>query len=219
MLSATNWGTAWLIQVGAAIVLGVTFSLARRGSTAAWLLSPIAFLALLVTPTLASHAMSVEGRRWIALPADLLHIAGGTLWLGTLAVMFGTARVAAPSDQGNSEFVAALLSRFSPLALTGAATVVLTGVVSSLVHLDHPLAVLESRYGQILIAKIVAVAAIVFFGWLNWRKLTPALRASGSSRIWRGMRAELVAAVVVLLLTAMLIVTPPPMEGMAMGRP
>ncbi|HEY4131218.1 MAG TPA: CopD family protein [Gemmatimonadaceae bacterium] len=217
MLSATNWGTAWLIQVGAAIALAIVLVFARRGITTAWAATSILFLALLVTPTLASHAMSAEGRRWIAVPADVVHLAGATLWLGTLAIMFGTARIATPTDDGNSTFVAALLPVFSPLALTGATLVLLTGVVSSLIHLEHPLAALESRYGQVLIAKILAVLAILFLGWLNWKKLTPDVRASGSARIWRGMRAELIATVIVLLLTAALIVTPPPMEAMTMG--
>ncbi|HEY4137850.1 MAG TPA: hypothetical protein VGN65_05325, partial [Casimicrobiaceae bacterium] len=128
MISATNWGTAWLIQVGAAILVSIALIFARRGNRVAWGAAALFAITLLITPTLASHAMSDEARRWFAVPADLLHLAGATLWLGTLAIMFGTARIAETTGQGNAAYVDAVLPVFSPLALTGATLVIATGV-------------------------------------------------------------------------------------------
>jgi copper transport protein len=216
LVVSTEWGTIWLMQIAAAILLIVAFACARRGSAFAWWAVAIFAVMLLVTPTLSSHAMSAEGRRWLSVPADVLHVGGASVWLGTLGVMFATANIAGGDESREGEYVASLLPAFSPLALIGATLVASSGVVSSLVHFDHPLSALGSRYGQVLGVKLAAVLVVVILGWRNWKRLTPALRASGSAPIWRGMRAELIATAVVLLLTAALIVTPPPIDAMSM---
>jgi putative copper resistance protein D len=216
LLSSTEWGMIWSVQIAAALGAALAFVIARRGLSIAWLLLIVLGAVLAATTSLSSHAMSVEGRRWISVPSDLLHVTGAGLWLGTLAVMYSTAE-RAPSKSAarhGSAHVAALLSRFSPLALIGATSVAVSGVVSALVHLEHPLAMLASTWGELLALKLVAVLAVVFLGWRNWRHHTPDLREAGANAIWRGMRAELLATLVVLILTSALVVSSPPMAAM-----
>ena len=218
LLSSTEWGVIWSLQAAAALGAALAFYLAMRRMSVAWLLLVAFGAALAATPSLSSHAMSAEGRRWISVPSDLLHVCGAGLWLGTLAVMFSTAGRSSTNDsaRGDSAYVAALLPRFSPIALVGATTVAVSGAVSVLVHLDHPLTVLRSTWGELLALKLVAVLGVVFLGWRNWRHHTPSLRDAGANTIWRGMRAELLATLVVLLLTSALVVSSPPMDSMPM---
>ena len=108
----------------------------------------------------------------------------------------------------DTQVVAALLTRFSPIALFGAAFVVTSGAISSLAHVERISALTVTTYGRLLTVKVCVVAAVVLLGWRNWKRLTPRLEAAGPSELRRSIAMELLVSALVLAITAALAVTP-----------
>lgn len=152
--------------------------------------------------------------RWQALVSPL-HGAAAALWLGTLFVIVVAALpviLQEPVDRASrGPLIAGLMARFSPLALFSAGFVVLSGILTSWLHLKYFAALWTTPYGRILIIKLVFVACIVVTGALNWRRVLPALgteEAAGTLR--RVSQWELVITLIVLVVTAVLVSTPQP---------
>ncbi|HEX3867589.1 MAG TPA: CopD family protein [Gemmatimonadaceae bacterium] len=215
LVASTAWGTIWMVQLVAAMLLVPAFYAARRGGLWRWVTAAVLTLALSITPTLASHAMSSGGPKIVTAGADWIHVLAAGTWIGTLSVMCVALRARDPGDTIGSSMMQ-WLAAFSPLALTGAAFVAASGLVSSLFRLRGFGALIHTQYGKTLLVKLAAVAIVVLIGWINWKRNTPAVVSSGASPIRAGMRAELIAAAVVLIVTAILVSTSPPMDAMQM---
>jgi copper transport protein len=125
-------------------------------------------LALLATISFAGHA---GAGRWlvVALVADVVHLAGVSVWLGGLAVLAVVVlrRDTAGLDPGGLERV---VSRFSEVAFVAVLVIVASGVVQAWRQLDGFDALTGTSYGRLLIAKVALVAAMV--------------GAAGVSRAW-----------------------------------
>lgn len=210
LVRETSWGTIWTVHLGAAVVAIAAFAIARRGGPARWIVPALLALTLAVTLTTSSHAMSAKRFSNVTVVADLLHVLGASAWLGTLGVVFTSIAGRDGAGEGDGRYVVALLRIFSPIALTGTALVVCSGLVSSFAHIQTLNGLFASRYGLTLLAKLAAVFVIALLGWRNWKRITPGVLATGSGRMRRGMAAELFATMVVLLITAALVVTAPP---------
>lgn len=220
LVAHSTWGTLWMLQVAAALGAALVFRRAARGDgDRGWRAAGFAAGVLVVTPSLSSHAMSGHASRAMTLPADILHVLGASVWIGTLAVFFGAIAWHGRSSHANSDVAAAsldgqavlaLLARFSPLALSGAATVVASGVVSSFAHLGSMFDLETTLYGRLLLAKVFIVLAVAAFGWRNWKLVTPRVAETGPGMLRRSIVIELVLAIVVVGVTAALIITPPP---------
>lgn len=157
---------------------------------------------------------TLPGGQWATL-VNPLHEVGAGLWLGTLfvlvvaglpAILFG-----ATSRERRGPLVAELLSRFSPLALTAAALLGITGVITAWRHLKYVAAIWTTPYGYALDAKLAVVAIVLALGAWNWRRMVPKLGAEDSAHaLRRSSTAELIFALIVLLITAILVVLPSP---------
>lgn len=222
MLFETSWGTTWLVQVACALLITMTFTLARKDALPRWNVLALLSIALASTPAFASHAKSAQRLGQYTVFADAAHVFGASLWLGTLFVMFMSI-VRGDGNEPQSElstsemramYIASLLRSFSPVALIGAALVVASGVLASFAHITHWNELTGTRYGQNLLAKLAAVGLVWLFGWRNWKFITPYVSTQGPRRMTRSMAIELTLTLVVIVLTAALVVTPPPAEAM-----
>src|SRR5438270_373399 len=88
--------------------------------------------------------------RWFSM-VNPLHEVAASLWIGTLAVMVIAGlsvvfRQTVPSDE-RGRLVAEMVNRFSPLALSAATLLGITGVVTAWRHLKHLNALWTSPYG------------------------------------------------------------------------
>ena len=164
--------------------------------------------------------MSAQRLAQYSIAADVAHVFGASLWIGTLLVMFASI-IGGDGNEPQSEhpvsdmrarYIASLLRSFSPLALTGAALVAVSGVVSSLAHVERWADLTGTAYGQKLIVKVLCVGVVVLLGWRNWKFVTPGILTQGPKRMTRAIMLELLIALVVLGVTAALVVTPPPAE-------
>lgn len=196
-------------QLVAMAISIVGYTLAKRASAVlGWPLAAIGMLAVVLQPIYTARGFT--GR------VNAVHILAASTWLGTLTVMlFAGIRslVHAPAGGLSRERVAAnLINAFTPVALTAAALVGITGATTAWLHLKRLPNLWGTDYGRALIVKLCFVAAVVVVGWWNWKRVKPSLTAGeqGVARLSRSATIELVLAAVVLAVTAVLVSLPSP---------
>ncbi len=216
LVLSTSWGMGWLIgAIGVAVVTS-GLALVRRASTAGWSIATAGAALLVIYPALTGHAIAVSGYEVAAVIDDSLHLAAAAAWLGTLLVVVLVAipAVLRLEEPLRGPTVLALIRAFNPVALAGAAVVVLTGIISASFHLPHVAHLWTSTYGRILLVKIGCFLFILVLGAYNWRRVTPALdRPESSRRIRRSASVELLFTAVLLAVTAILSSTATPDAG------
>ena len=223
LLTSTTWGTGFLWQSAATLVAGLGLGLAARNSRATqwWLVATLGALGLCATPALQGHAIGSEERTALAVAADIAHVFGASLWLGALGVIAWLS-VTMPNADGVFDRVTAaradarlraLVPLVPPLALPGAALLIASGVVTTIMHLQDVSDLWLVDWGRYVLAKTLLVCVIVALGALNWRRLGPRLATQPDvSAMRKSLVTELVLALLVLIITAVLVVTPLPGE-------
>jgi len=152
----TRFGKVWVARLALLVVAALLLRMMVRhhGPLPGWWFAAAGTvgLALSATPGLAGHAST---GRWtmLALPADMFHVLGMSVWLGGL-VMLAIAR----TDEHSYARVA---ERFSGLALGAVVLIVATGVFQALRQLQPFSALWNSDYGRLLILKLVAFGGIL----------------------------------------------------------
>jgi copper transport protein len=241
-VASTHAGTAWALRLGAwavlAVVVGVVAGLrampapptAQLGATTpavdrppskavlAALGLPALFLAL--TPALGGHA-STQDPTWALFPLDVAHVLAMSAWLGGLVVVLAcvpaATRPLAPADR--SRLLAAVLVRFSAVALTAVAVLAVTGTTQAILEVRHIDALTGSAFGRSVLIKSGLLLALIGFGAVNRRRVVPALRRlaaaaaspGGPGRLLRlTLRSEVALVLVVLGVTGALTGYAPP---------
>ena len=216
LLRVTQWGHAWLLEVGAVIVALVAFSRARRGSVRAWAVAAVAAIAVTVSMALSGHAAASPTLVTLAIIADALHILGAGGWLGSLLVLVvvGLPAAMAVDIAQRWRTVALLVNGFSPTALVFAAITAVTGLFAAWLHVESIAALWQTRYGQVLLLKLAVLSVTAGIGLYNWRRVQPILDAGpdGTRRLYRSAAVELSIGLVVILVTAVLVATPSGMD-------
>jgi copper transport protein len=224
----TRFGAVWGSGVLAWLALGLLAAWALRPRTperdaahgavqppnAA--LAPLALPAacLLALPALGGHA-ATQPPVALLLPANLLHVAAMSAWAGGIATLLlavpRATRRLEPAYRGR--LLAALLERFSPLALASVALLLASGIVQSAVLVRTPAHLLDTAFGRAVLAKLLLLAALIVLGAHQRRRTVPALRriaAEGAPpgragvRLRDVLRGEAALLLVVLGVTAAL---------------
>ncbi len=196
-------GNAWLsVVIIAAVVATVVFGARSPGPLAAAALLAIAGL---VPVILIGHASSGTDHEQ-ATNSLGLHLVGVCLWFGGL-IALTVAGTALGKD------TAAVLRRFSSLALFAFILVSASGIINASIRMALPEG-LASPYGVLVMAKTAAVIILGIIGYLHRTRLIPALSrkdAPGAGTVlWRFIVAELLIMGAVSGLAAALSRTPPP---------
>jgi len=108
-----------------------------------------------VTPGIAGHATSGI-QTALAVPADLVHVAGMACWLGGLVVL-----CVAVLPRRDIDELRVVLPRYSALALGAIVALVVSGAYQAWRQVGSIDALKSTDYGRLLIAKLVAFAALV----------------------------------------------------------
>lgn len=215
LLTGTAWGTTWTRGAMAAVVALLVSTVVVRGVRAAWWIALPVTLALGAFPALTGHASGADGPRTLLLGADVLHVWAASGWIGGLAFVLSAEWMWRRAERGPDappSLLPTLVPIFSPLAVGCVGLLVLSGLVGAWVHLPGPAALITSRYGLILSAKLGVVAIALGLGFLNWRRLTPRLgHEAGPTALRRAATTELLVVQAVLIVTALLVRTAPPM--------
>ncbi len=169
----SRWGGGWRVQMLAASALLATSVLIRARPGTSSLLPALAAVVLCYSVPLVGHAAGSVSR--VLLHGS--HVLAAGSWLGTLTVLLflairlGGRSGSDPVDDG-AALRLKLLQGFSPLALSGAAVLLLTGAVSSWLYVGSLSNLRTSSYGWLLVLKIAFVAGVAVCGYVNWRRLS-----------------------------------------------
>ncbi|MCK9247939.1 MAG: copper resistance protein CopC/CopD [Solirubrobacteraceae bacterium] len=170
---------------------------------------------LVLSPGLGGHAGATSPRA-VLVPADALHVLAMAAWLGGLLVLLVLLpRAVAPLSAGRRTVVtAAVVDRFSPVAIAAVAALVVTGVVQSVVHLAAPGDLVDTAFGRAITLKALLLVGMLVIADHNRRRLAPRLRALAAddappgatgAALRSALRAEVALAVAVLGVTAALV--------------
>ncbi len=212
----TRFGTVWGITALAWLLLGIGVAVTLRGPATRWvstLLAPLAFIAL--EPALSGHP-STQSPVALLFGANVLHVVAVSAWVGGLASLVlvlpaATRQLEAPD---RSRLLAAVLIRFSPLALACVAVILLTGLGQAYAYVRDLDNLLDTAYSRAVLIKFVLLAALLIpLGAYNRYRSVPRLRriAGGGEPpgragllLRRTLRGEVGLIVVVLGVTAAL---------------
>ncbi len=223
----TRYGLATLVRlsllVGAALLLlrlGRVSGRAGRSvlATAGTVLS----IGVLLSTSAVGHAAAGDGAT-LAVPADALHLAAMSAWIGGLVLLASVLLRRHPSD------LAVVLPRWSRYAAANTTILVVTGTFAGWREVGESGALTGTTYGRLLLLKTAIVAfmlALGAVGWLWVRKhyLLPVAHAAASlavievrpaptppavTRLRRFVLLEAGTAAVVLSVTAVLVATTP----------
>ena len=166
-------------------------------------------------PALAGHP-STQPPVVLLFPANVLHVLAMSVWLGGLATLLlvlpaATRELEAPE---RSRLLAAILARFSPIALLCVAVILLTGIGQAYAYVRDLDDLLDTAYGRAVLVKFVLlVGLIVPLAAYNRHRSVPRLEriAAGGEPpgragllLRRALRGEVALIVVVLGVTAAL---------------
>lgn len=207
----SRWGGGWRVQVLAASALLAASVLIRVRPGTSGILPALAAVVLCYSVPLVGHAAGSASR--VVLHGS--HVLAAGSWLGALTVLlFLVPRVGGHPSSGTTFDAAVLLLEllqgFSPVALSGAAVILLTGAVSSWLYVGSPSNIWTSPYGWLLVCKLGFVAGAAGCGYVNWRRLSTERggeRASAGSpldSLTPAIVVEVLLAGVVTLVTAAL---------------
>jgi copper transport protein len=190
----TRTGQLALARIGLCLATAGVAALGGR-----WRRAPEAVVAVglasLAAASLAGHAWTAPDR-WLAVGADVAHLAGVAVWVGGLLALL--VALGAATDQER------LAARFSALAVAAVPVVVVSGAVSGWQQVRTLDGLTSTAYGRLLLAKVAGVAVMVALGWVNRSRLVPQMRRAVAP-LTRSLRVETAVAALVLALTAALI--------------
>jgi len=189
-----------------------------------WLLGLLGLGAgyLAITPALSGHA-SIQSPTGVFFPSDALHVLAASVWVGGIAclVLALPAATRKLKTEDRSRLLFATLVRFSPLALTAVIVIAITGVVQAYIDVRSVHGLLHSTYGALIIAKTILLLLLICLGWVNRKRVIPALRriaaagerpGAAGTLTRRTIRGELALMLGLFGVTAALISYAPPID-------
>ncbi|HJU69979.1 MAG TPA: copper resistance protein CopC [Gemmatimonadaceae bacterium] len=207
----TPWG--WGLMLAGASVAAVVIALARP-ARASWSMAAVGILGLALATALSGHA--VASGKWTvgAVLASVVHVLAAGGWLGALLLVLvaGVPATARLEPLGRGLAVRGMVDAFSPMALTFAAALAITGIVAAVLRIGAWSALTTTDYGRVFLWKIGGVVLVLLAGAYNWKRLRPAIDANRVGTLRRTAALELALGFLVLIMTAWLVATPPPTE-------
>jgi putative copper export protein len=134
----------------------------------------------------------------LSIPAKIVHLYAGSVWLGGLLWLGWTYR----RDMTAFRIEA---RRVSFIALLAWLAVAASGVAQAYLFLDGPRDLLSTSYGRLVSAKIAGLLILTMLGAYNRYRLVPYLDDSRrSSKLSRSLTQELAVMAVIVLVSGFL---------------
>jgi copper transport protein len=212
LASANGRWLLWRAAALAATVVATWWLLARQGAatrspgqaaTGPLVVLGVAGAAGMLVHALAGHAAGPSSLRLLNLLAQWTHLLAVGVWVGGLAWL-----LAALWERAGGWSSREVVGRFSRLAGTSLAVVVVTGVARTADELGGWGRLVDSGFGRALDLKLALFAGLVGLGALNHYRLVPLFRAGArrraAARLRHSVGAELGLAAGVLAAAALL---------------
>ncbi len=219
----TRFGKVWLAQAAGAALLAILTQLVPR---ARWHQAACLGLALwlAVSPGAAGHAQATSA---FSFALDAIHVVAASAWIGGLGALVAALALAGAGQRRG--LAAAVVPRFSTLALGAVAVLLVAGVTNGYLQVRAWHGLWDTRYGVLLLVKAGLVLGLLLFGALHRLRTVPCLRAAtaaGGEAAARAARrfltlacTELAVAAGVVVVTALLVASPPARSVIAPSGP
>lgn len=185
----TKTGAWFLVSAvafaGVALVAGRAVR-ATSVRTPALLAAVLLLAVLVVSPALGGHA-AASSPAWALVPLQIVHVAMMGAWIGgllTLLLVLPRATRAVVAGPQRTRLLAAVLLRFSPIALVSVASLTAAGTVLAILHLTTLYDLTDTAYGRAVLIKAVLLVTAVGVAVVQREWLVPRLRkaADGAER-------------------------------------
>lgn len=202
----SRWGGRWQWQAAAAALTALGTLAMLRSPMTGGLIASLGVLGVAAALPMTGHAYG-NPQAWVA---QSVHILGAGFWIGTLIVVLLVPLVLSASSRAE---VASMrrywLRLFSPLAVTGASMLVLSGGLLAFLYLPAWNTLWTEPYGQILLVKVSLSLFVLFCGAVNYLRIhfRPDLH---TDPLPRTVALEVVFALLVLAATGLLTSTAQP---------
>ncbi len=213
---------AWKAALGSSLGPSLLVAIAAMAaSLLALLIAQKIVIRLLAVLALAGVGLSLAttghaataSPQWLTRPAVFLHGICVAYWVGAFAPLIAMAMKPKP-------VLLPTLHRFSRIAVGAVGALVMTGLALAVIQVGSFQALVDTRYGLILSAKLALVVGLLALAALNRFHLAPALAANpmATRALLRSVTSEAVIAAAVLALVAGWRFTPPPRSLAAVAR-
>jgi copper transport protein len=212
IVTGSTWGRGWLVFVAATVAVLVLARARRKAPGSPWPKIAAACVVLAISSPFLGHPASTAFAP-LAMSLDAVHVVAAGGWGGSILMLALVAlpRASAVAGDERANVLRGLLRAFSPVALSCAFALLVTGVFEAGLQLGSVSALWNSEYGQALFRKLVFVALVAGLGAWHWRFAQPALRSERSVTALRwSIALDVVFLLGVLVLTAILTGTAPP---------
>ncbi len=228
LLARARWGNTWIVLVVLMALAAVAGVVARRGDGVPGASRPRMYAVALpgvvgaVALAGSGHALS-NADRAVSMLTDVVHGWATAAWLGGLVMLLVLALplVRAMPDPDRVRFGAAVIVRFSSLAVVAVVVLVVTGVYRALAELPSLSALWSTDYGIVLLAKIAIFGVMLVVAAGNRLVLHPRLERAalgivatgatdGLTALRASVRAEVALGAVVMAAVAVLAGIVPP---------
>ncbi|CAN5633218.1 hypothetical protein BH23CHL5_BH23CHL5_27390 [soil metagenome] len=221
VLGDSSYGLGWLtrLMLVAVSMALIGFAPGLRNHWQWWALA-LLMIAGLGTFSFTGHAAAEPGRL-VAIGTDWLHLTAVTVWLGGLVGLIIAVWVLRHArDVAAAGLGVTLVSRHSKISMAAMAVIVVTGIVSSSLHVGGFQSLRNTHYGVTLLLKQGLLVIVVAAAAVNLLVLRPRMRVfieaehcSETTRSLAGFRSiaifEAVVAVMILLASATLTLVKP----------
>lgn len=213
LLTQTQFGFVW--QLRFVLVILCLATLMRRHEDVRWENAAAVGLSGLLAATLvwAGHGSATPGKLgYVHLLADMLHLVGAAAWLGGLVPLVMTLGWILEHAEADIVLVN-LLHRYSTLGVVAVSVLIASGILNTVFIPADVASIISSRYGQLLIVKLMLFLVMIGLAAVNRSRLTPALASANvrgvlsaeiAWRIQRNTLAELVLGIAIVVLTGWL---------------
>ncbi len=213
LLAAFACSVAALVAAAAAWLLR---GRPRVSDTIGLVAADIAGLGLAVI-AFASHPTSLEPE-WLGLGLSILHRIALGLWLGglpALVLLVGTGKGTIAGETAHVAYP--ILERFSRIAIAAMAVLLVTGTILAWMIVGNFASLIGTFYGLTLVAKLAALAAVLYIARGLRRHLLPKLAAEPSAAVLAKYATRVriesgFALLIVLLASVMGNIAPPEHE-------
>jgi copper transport protein len=203
----SQYGTAHLVRLGVLVAALVLLRpiLGGKGWGADRVLLAVLGTIGVATWSVSGHP-SATPAPLVTVLADMVHIAAMSVWLGGLVML-----IAFLLPRASATELGAIMPVWSRWATYAVATLILTGTAQALVEVASVDALVSTKYGWLVVAKVGLVASVAAVASLSRRLVVPIGQGDTAvvGTLRRAVIAEAAIAAVILGLTSVLVQTTP----------
>lgn len=184
----------------------------------------VAALPMLAAALVALGSISASGHAStsslpvLQVPADALHAAAATTWVGGLALLaIWLIRLPRVAGAGGRRVGGLVLARFSGVALTLVAVIVATGIIRAFGEMGAPSDLWRTSYGWTILVKIGLLTGAGLLALRNRRVVSALRQRNGPNTatlrmVRRYATIELVISLLIIVMSSLLVAQIPPIS-------